>query len=256
VGSSNRDRGFPMTQTQVVGFDRLELRFSPRPWQFAQQRRPQIDAHFAQLRDRNPHLWNGRVLLLHDFALAPDVFRGDYLETDFASFLAWRDWDFPDRSIRNCFGMAVLRGADGAFLLGVMGDHTANAGKVYFVGGTPDPNDIDGRKVDLNGSVLRELSEETGLSPLDVAPERGWHAVFAGLRIAMLKVLNAPVPAAVLREQILRFLASQTQPELADIRIVNGPGDLDPQMPTFVSAFLDHMWRSPNPANTRTNRPS
>jgi 8-oxo-dGTP pyrophosphatase MutT (NUDIX family) len=232
-----------MTQTQVVGFDRLELRFSPRPWPFAQQRRSQIDAHFARLRGHNPHLWNGRVLVLHDFALASDVFHGDYLETDFASFLAWRDWDFPDRSIRNCFGMAALRGADGAFLLGVMADHTANAGKVYFVGGTPDPDDIDAGKVDLHGSVLRELSEETGLSTTEVTPERGWHAVFAGARIAMLKVFDAPVPAAALRERILGFLASQTQPELADIRIVDGPGDLDPQMPTFVSAFLDHMWR-------------
>jgi 8-oxo-dGTP pyrophosphatase MutT (NUDIX family) len=248
--SSNRDRGFPMTQTRVVGFERLELRFASKLWPFAQQRRAQIDAHFAHLRDRNPHLWNGRVLLLHDFATGPDVFRGDYLETDFASFLAWRDWDFPDHSIRNCFGMAVLRGTDGAFLLGVMADHTANAGKVYFVGGTPDPNDIDGCKVDLHGSVLRELAEETGLSTREVAPERGWYAVFAGLRIAMLKVLNAPVPAATLREQILRFLASQARPELADIRIVNGPGDLCPQVPTFVSAFLDHIWRSPEPANT------
>jgi hypothetical protein len=232
-----------MTQTQVIEFERLELRFSPRPWPFAQQHRPQIDAHFADLRDRNPHLWNGRVLLLHDFALAPDVFRGDYLETNFASLLAWRDWDFPDRSIRNCFGMAALRGADGAFLLGVMADHTANAGKIYFVGGTPDPNDIDAGRVDLNSSVLRELLEETGLSTLDVTPERGWYAVFAGTRIAMHKVLNAPVPAAALREQILRFLASQARPELTDIRIVSGPVDLDPQMPTFVSAFLEHMWR-------------
>jgi hypothetical protein len=232
-----------MTQTSVVGIDRLELRFSPRPWRFAQQRRPEIDAYFARLRADNPDLWNGRVLVLHDFALASNVLRGDFLETDFASFLAWRDWDFPDRSIRNCFGMAALRGADGAFLLGVMADHTANAGKVYFVGGTPDPNDIDAGTVDLNSSVLRELSEETGLSTLDVTPERGWYAVFAGTRIAMHKVLNAPVPAAALRDQILRFLASQARPELTDIRIANGPGDLDPQMPTFVSAFLNHMWR-------------
>ena len=139
----------------------------------------------------------------------------------------------------------MLRGADGAFLLGVMADHTANAGAVLFAGGAPDPHDIDADKVDLHSSVLRELSEETGLSTREVTPEGSWHAVFAGLRIAMLKVLNAPVPAATLREQILRFLASQVRPELADVRVVNGPGDLGPQVPTFVSAFLDHMWRSP-----------
>src|SRR6516164_8050235 len=178
--SEPQNANIPMMRARVIRLDRLELRFSPRPWRFAQQCRPQIDAHFAHLRERNPHLWNGRILLLHDFALAPDVFRGDYLETDYASFLAWRDWDFPDHSIRNCFGMAALRGADGAFLLGVMADHTANAGKVYFAGGTPDPNDIDGGQVDLHGSVLRELSEETGLSTREVVPERGWYAVFAG----------------------------------------------------------------------------
>jgi hypothetical protein len=59
--------------------------------------------------------------------------------------------------------------------------------------------------------------------------------VFDGMHIAMLKVLNAPVPAAVLRNQILRSLVSQMQPEFVDIRIVNGPGGLDSQMPKFVS---------------------
>jgi len=51
------------------------------------------------------------LFLLRDFALAPDVFSGDYLETDLASFPAERDWDFPDRSIPDCSGMTALRGA-------------------------------------------------------------------------------------------------------------------------------------------------
>ncbi len=102
--------------------------------------------------------------MLHRGAFEGDVFRGAYLETRFSRFIAWRDFGFPDRTMRNCFAMAALRAADGAFLLGVMGAHTANAGKVYFPAGTPDLDDVVGDRVDLAGSVARELGEETGLA--------------------------------------------------------------------------------------------
>jgi 8-oxo-dGTP pyrophosphatase MutT (NUDIX family) len=226
----------------VVRIERAELRFAPRPWPFAQARRAEIDAHFAGLRRDKPDLWNGRVLLLHEFAIQHAVLRGAYLETDFASFIAWRDWGWPDAAMRNCFGQAALRGADGAFLLGVMGGHTMNAGRIYFPSGTPDPSDVVGTTVDLAGSVLRELAEETGLSAADVAAEAGWHAVLAGARLAMLKMVRAPVPAAQLRARILDHLAAEAQAELADIRIVRGPADLDPMMPAFIVDFLAHVW--------------
>lgn len=231
----------------VVRIERAELQFSPRPWPFADARRAEIDAHFAGLRRDKPDLWNGRVLLLHEFAIADAVLRGAYLETDFASFIAWRDWGWPDAAMRNCFGQAALRAADGAFLLGVMADHTMNAGRIYFPSGTPDPTDVVGAKVDLAGSVLRELAEETGLTAADVAIDEGWHAVLAGARLAMLKMVRAPVPAAELRARILAHLAAERQAELADIRIVRGPADLDPMMPEFIVDFLTHVWNSLSP---------
>ena len=45
--------------------DRLELAFEPKPWAFADERRAEIDAFFAELQREKPALWNGRVLLLH-----------------------------------------------------------------------------------------------------------------------------------------------------------------------------------------------
>jgi 8-oxo-dGTP pyrophosphatase MutT (NUDIX family) len=231
-----------VTESSVIAIERLELRFAPARWAFAEERRSEIVAHFADLRRARPALWNGRVLLLHQWSLADGVFRGAYLETDFASFIAWRDWDFPDPTVRNSFSMGALQAADGAFLLGVMGAHTANAGKIYFPCGTPDPNDIAGDRVDLDGSVRRELAEETGLDAATLNLEPGWTTVFAGPRIAQIKVLRSDETAAVLRARIMDHLRQEPQPELADIRIVRGPADLDPMMPAFVVAFLRHRW--------------
>ncbi len=231
-----------MTEIPVIPIERLDLRFAPRPWRFADERREAIDAHFVKFCRDKPDTWNGRVLVMHEHRLSGTELSGAYLETDFASFLAWRDWGWPDRSVHNCFALAALRAADGAFLLGQMGGHTANAGRIYFPGGTPDPSDVVGGSVDLARSVLRELVEETGLAGDDVVPEPGWHALLDGPRIALLKILRSRLDAEALRRHVLDFLAGQEEPELADLRIVRGPEDFDPEMPDFVTAFMVHMW--------------
>jgi 8-oxo-dGTP pyrophosphatase MutT (NUDIX family) len=234
----------PGGEPAVVPIARLELAFAPRPWPFADARRVDIEAHFAALRRNKPALWNGRVLLMHRYALSGDTFRGGYLETDYASFLAWRDWGFPDRSVWNCFGMGAVRSSDGAFLVGVMGAHTANAGQIYFAAGTADPDDVVEGAVDLAGSVRRELAEETGLDAGRMDAEPGWHAVFAGPRIAMMKVLRAGESAETLRARVLRYLGGQARPELAGVRLVRSRADIDANFPSHVTAFFDYVWRS------------
>jgi 8-oxo-dGTP pyrophosphatase MutT (NUDIX family) len=231
-----------MTEIAIVPVERLELAFAPRPWPFASERRAEIDAHFAALKRTNPTLWNGRVLMLYQHAIRGAVFHGAYLETDFASLLAWRHWDFPDAGVANCFALGALQGSDGAFLLGVMGTHTANPGTIYFPAGLPDLSDVDGARVDLTHNVLREVREETGLMASDFEAQEGWTTVLAGPRIAQVKVLRVRETAAELRARILAHLASEAQPELTDIRIVRGVNDFDPKMPPFVTAFLTHFW--------------
>lgn len=207
----------------------------------------EIEAHFRRAQAAQPALWNGRVLLLSEHTLSGRVLTGAYLETDFASFLAWRDWGFPDASVRNVFPQAALFSADGAFLLGVMAEHTANPGHIYFPSGTPDLNDVEGDRVDVGAGLLRELEEETGITADDVAVEPGWTAVFDGPRIALVRIVRSAEPAEALRQLILGNLATSADPELADVRIVRSPEDYDPRMTAYVTAYLDHFWRRQAP---------
>jgi hypothetical protein len=135
-----------------------------------------------------------------------------------------------------CDGGAAF--LDGAFLLGVMGRQTATAGQIYFAAGTPDPKDIIGDIVDLEHSVMRELFEETGLTRKDAVPEPGWSALPFGQRLPLMKIVQAHETAEALCDRIRRTLATQSQPELADIHIVRSVSDLRPNMPPYVAAFL------------------
>ncbi len=236
-----------MTDVRVVRIERLDMAYAPRPWPFARSRRAEIDAHFARRKAERPALFNGQVLMLYEHAVDGAVFRGSYLQTDYASFISWIDWGNPEAGVRDCFSQGALRSADGAFLLGVMGPHTAQAGKIYFPAGTPDLSDVKGGSVDLTASVWREVEEETGLTPAQVEAEPCWHSVFAGAQIAHLKIMQAREDAVALRERIMTFIKRQDPPELADIRIVRGPADLDPMMLPFVVGFLREQWAGAAP---------
>jgi len=224
----------------------LDLNLRARRWPFADQRRTDIDAHFATKQSEKPQLWNGRVLLGCNPVFTADRFSAEYFEADFASFLAWRDWDFPDKDVFNGFGMGALRCSDGAFVMGEMGQHTANAGRIYFPSGTPDLDDISDGTVDIAGSVAREVEEETGLGPADYRAVGHWDCIVSGSAIAMIRLLHVDASGEALRTRIEANLARQHQPELAAIHLVRETSDLNASMPRFVAAFIEaHLASAP-----------
>src|SRR3954447_24622053 len=160
-----------MTSLTIHRVTTLDLAVRPIVWPFAEERRDEIAAHFAEKQHERPKLWNGGVLLGRDAMFADGHLSTTYFETDFASFLAWRDWGFPDKAVFNGFGMGALLTSDGAFVMGAMAQHTANAGRIYFPSGTPDLGDVRGDTLDIPGSVIRELEEETGLTAADYRVE-------------------------------------------------------------------------------------
>jgi 8-oxo-dGTP pyrophosphatase MutT (NUDIX family) len=237
-----------LSQTRILEVAELDLKLAPRDWAFARERAAEIEAHWQARRAKQPSLFNGRVLLMgsHEIATRGDgalVLRGAYFEIDFAAFLAWRDFGFPDDSVCNGFSMAALQGSDGAFLLGEMAAHTANAGAIYFAAGTPDRQDVFGERVDLAASVTRELKEETGIAAEETTFGESWIIVHAPPRVACLKIMRLNIPAETAKTRIEEFLARDSHAELARIHIACRTEDLDAaRTPKFIKDFLNYAF--------------
>ena len=227
-----------MTAPVIHRVTTLDLAFRPSPWRFAENRRDEIAAHFAGKQRDMPELFNGRVLLGRNPVFGAGGLTAEYFETDFASFLAWRDFGFPDRDVFNGFGMGALRGSDGAYVLGEMAGHTANAGRIYFPSGTPDRSDLRGDRVDIPESVAREVEEETGLTPSDYRAAGDWHCVVTSTSIAMMRILDVAMSGTALAMAIEANLAKQAEPELSAMHVVRSSRDFTPTMPVFVTAFI------------------
>jgi hypothetical protein len=230
-------------QNGIFSVARIETAFKPGPWDFARDEAERIDAHWQERLAEKPKLFDGRVLLLRrgEISEAADagLLRGEFFETDFRNFLAWRDFGFPDREAYNCFSMAALRSRDGAWLLGESGVHTMNSGKIYFAAGTPDRNDIFGDKVDLAASVAREMQEETGFSPAEAPASPGWRLVVDGQKIACMQERTLALSAAEACARVERFIAADPEAELARLHAVRGMADIDAaRMPAFIQMFL------------------
>jgi 8-oxo-dGTP pyrophosphatase MutT (NUDIX family) len=227
----------------IVRLSAVEARLEAYDWAFARESGEAIAAHWARISAGKPAMFNGRVLLQHRAAIADGVFQAGYFETDYAAFMTWRDVGRPGAMVRNGFAMGALRAADGAFLCGLMSGHTANGGMVYFAAGTPDRDDVreDGT-VDLAGSVVRELREETGLTEAEIAVAEGWDAVFTPGRIAFMRPVTIGLAAEEARALMLSRMARLEEQELDDIVILRSAADCDRhRMPPFMKPYLAHI---------------
>ena len=229
-----------MSRADIFPVTSIDIRVTPYDWPFLRQARAEIDAFWRELSADKPQVYDGRVLLLHQQEWQGTHFRAEAFETSYSAFMTWKQLGFPDARVTNFFGMAALRTQDGAFLLGEMGPHTANAGQSYFPAGTPEPADVTGMHVDLAASVTRECLEETGLALSDLDLRDQWTAVITHGQIAFMRDLRLPMDAQSAKRRIEANLAREETPEFSRIHIVRAPKDAHGLiMPSFMQPFLD-----------------
>ena len=216
----------------------LDLRMGAGPWAFANAERQRIDAHWRKLVVANPKLWNGEVLICTSAEVSDGVLSARFAATDYASFVAWRDWGWPDRGVRNCFGVPAAVSADGALVFGVMAPFTLNGGMAYPPSGSLEMRDVgpDGT-VDIRGSIRTELAEETGLDAA-VARSGALLAIFEGQRLAVVEVLAFPNPFSEMEDIFHRHTSGDPDAELSAIEAIRAVSQIDSRMPEYAHEII------------------
>ena len=144
-------------------------------------RRDEIEAHFAEKQREKPKMWNGRVLLGRNPVFAGDRFSASYFETDFASFLAWRDWGFPDEASSTVLAWARCAPPTAPSCSARWASTPRMPGASIFRPARPTSTTSGTACSTFAGSVARELEEETGLTPADYRADADWHCIYTGL---------------------------------------------------------------------------
>ena len=227
----------PPTITRVKA---IEVRCIERAWPWADENEAAIAAFWAKVTAEKPRMFDGPVFVFADVRVENGILRGVCFESRFSRLLYLKRHGFPDPTVVNGFAMGALRSKDGAYLLGVMGPHTSAAGQIYFPAGTPDPADRgnDGM-LDVRGSVVREIAEETGLTSRDYDIGEGWVLVRDGGLLAFMTLVRLAEPADRARSLMLERMSELSDEELSDIYIARGPGDIEERrMPRYMQAFL------------------
>lgn len=189
-----------MRIASVVPVERVEFADSCWQWPFVAECRAEIDSYFLRQKQTNPTLWNGRLLLLRDVSIRDGILTGTLFECDYASLLAGLAWDAFRNTVKACFAGAALQSSDRKFIVGLMAQHTRNAGQLVFPSGSIEPDDMRSGRVDLVPTIQRELTEETGIEAADVDTKSGWYVVFAGPRVAIVKVIRVSCARVCLAE--------------------------------------------------------
>jgi NUDIX domain len=189
--------------------------------------RTAVEEHWLHRSAENPTLFNGIVYVLTDWRIERDVMKGVLAPINFKDFLYWSDQGKRDTGFLDCHGSAILTSKEGHVLLGQAAGHTLSGGMSSFVSGFIDRRDVLGcGTVDIDGSTLRELEEETGLTPelFDRVP--GYRVTQDGPVLSIGIEYRARLSAQALRARILAAMKLEAEPELSEVHVVRSTEDL------------------------------
>jgi 8-oxo-dGTP pyrophosphatase MutT (NUDIX family) len=224
---------------RTIRVSRVHLAVVDDGWPAAENASRAIAAHWERRSAENAGLFDGTIFMMRRFALDEDCLRGEFLQSSFAAFLAWRERVFEDREMRDSFGVAVIRAADGAVVLGRQRGGQLNSGLAYPPAGFIDPEDVRGGMIDIDNSIAREVLEETGLDVSEFARHPGYLVTSCGAIMAIAIEWRAPLGGVDLLHRVQGYIGSVAEAELARVLLARRQADLEHlPMPDYARALV------------------
>lgn len=235
----------PLDRDGVYRLSTIDVRVAAGArWSYATARAEAIDTHWADAVRQSPMYFNGNVHMTRRVRCDGDTLTAEMIQVDFKAYLYWRSCGFPSVGIIDAFGSALIRTADDAVVLVRQRTGQVNSGLYYLPGGFVDGDDVaaDGR-VDLRGSVNREVLEETGLDGDALEALPGYWVTRAGPHLSIAVGYRAALPAAATLEHINRYIAEHPDGELESAIAVRRAQDLQYlAMPEYARRLLHHIF--------------
>ncbi len=231
------------TGSEVVAIQSCDLAVTEAAWGWAADNAPAVKRFWNKAIVDKPGMFNGQVLVMGQHKLSDGCLSGEVHKTDFASFLYCKDKGLPSEAgVRNVFGCAVVRSSEGHLLFGRMAPATATGGRVYPMAGTPDLQDITNGKLDLEGSMRRELLEEAGLHTEDASRQPGYWLIENAGMSAVCAVFDFDAPSRELKARMMGHIDTQDEPELDDIVVFRRAAfHVHHRMPGFARILVQHL---------------
>ncbi|RST84720.1 NUDIX hydrolase [Aquibium carbonis] len=234
--------GFP--EDQLLSAREVSLRLADGPHPYETLHADGIEENWQAERSRNATLFDGRTVLFSRVALSDGRLVGDCHDVRYASLLHWRLARRTDLAA-HLFAMAMPVTADGAVLTVRMAPWTANAGQVYFAGGSFEPSDFVGGVADIDGNMLREVLEETGLDLAGERREALYRVIRSDRGVIVVRRYALAQTARELALRVRHFVAGETRPEIVEPVLVTRGSPPDPALLPWVRRIVDWHFATP-----------
>lgn len=221
--------GFP-PEGDIFPVESATFRVLPGMHPLVVENHAEIAENWAREITANPTLYNGQLVFLRDLSLQDGHLQVEGHLVPYATHLWWRRLKHRIGGHHAC-AWAVPVSSDGALIAIRMGERTANPGLVYCAAGSLEKEDVVDGYVDIEGNMLRELKEETGLDGRLAKPDAASYGIRMDGNFLVFRVYRFEQTAAELLQAIGEHMRQDREKEIEAALAIRDP---DPDAHNYV----------------------